>query len=127
ITQNPNLGTDPNDWKKSGVEVDQVFAELEKRLAEATARTDEFEEKLVALASGAGKSKEEIETMVSAMDQGGVEFIKAMAEFGSDGASLLGLDSTFLDNFGNQWAEKAIAIQTELDKLTGEERNIAIN
>ena len=86
-----------------------------------------LKKKMLDLAKIAGWSDEQLNTMVSKMNSTGAEFAKYMLDtFGDAGALMLNISATFQDMFGNQWKEKFIEIQKDIDGLTDNQKELLI-
>lgn len=86
-----------------------------------------LKKKMLDLAKIAGWSDEQLNTMVSKMNSTGAEFAQYMLDtFGDAGALMLNISTTFQDMFGDQWKEKFIEIQKDIDGLTDNQKELLI-
>lgn len=88
---------------------------------------ESLKKKMLDLAKIAGWSDEQLNTMVSKMNSTGAEFAQYMLDtFGDAGALMLNISTTFQDMFGDQWKEKFIEIQKDIDGLTDNQKELLI-
>lgn len=86
-----------------------------------------LKKKMLELAKIAGWSDEQLNIMVSKMNSTGAEFAQYMLDtFGDAGALMLNISATFQDMFGDQWKEKFIEIQKDIDGLTDNQKELLI-
>ena len=126
-----DLGTDVESWsingKDAGSTMQDVMDKLKEKTKGVSEETKTLRDKLSNFSKEAGFSDEVKESMFNAFDNGGKSLIQFMSDqFGEYGASMLGIGSVFLHEFGKDWSSELMNLQGQIDKFSSEDMEKAI-
>lgn len=120
-----NITNETSNWGEKTEEITQKLKNLKEEMNKTSGNVENSIRERAK--DSLGLEGKDLDEFLNSMKGAKADYVRELADWGEQGASILGASQQFLERTGENWGEVLGGMQEHIDKLSSEDKKIAID